>query len=59
MQNILQCISQDSDQQAYDVLLSMSPSSLYDMLKSASDAIYHFTYRVRKKSLDQNYIWIY
>ena len=32
----------------------MSPSILYNTLKSASEANYHFTYRVQKKSLDQN-----
>ena len=59
MENILQCIYQYSNQQFCKVLFSMSSSSLYNTLKSASEAIYRFTYRVRKKSLDQNEIWIY
>ena len=44
MQNILQCICQESNQQSYKVLFNMSPSSLYNTLKSASEAICRFTY---------------
>ena len=40
MQNILQCICQDSNQQSYKVLFIMSPSLLYNTLKSASEAIF-------------------
>ena len=54
MSNILHCICQDNNQQSYKVLFNMFPSSLYDTLKSASEAIYRFVYRVRKKSLKQN-----
>ena len=53
MQNMLQCTCQASNQQSYKVLFNMSSSSLYNTLKSTSESIYHFTYRVRKKSLGQ------
>ena len=47
IRNIPQCICQDSNQQYYRVLFNiMSPSNLYNTLKSASEAIYRFTFMV-------------